>query len=60
MYAYALCCAAVGGVALENAAAALLRPHAGRLVTVHGGMVAAMDRCARARAEVHSHTAWRS
>ena len=34
----------VGGAAAEEAAAALLRPHAGRLVTVHGGMVNAMDR----------------
>ena len=34
----------VGGTAMEDTAAALLRPHAGRLVTVHGGMVNAMDR----------------
>jgi NADPH:quinone reductase-like Zn-dependent oxidoreductase len=34
----------VGGAASEDAAAQLLRPHAGRLVTLHGGMVNAMDR----------------
>jgi hypothetical protein len=44
------CVAAVGGTASEDAAAALLRPHAGRLVTLHGGMVTAMDRCASAHA----------
>jgi len=40
----------VGGAAAEDAAAALLRPHSGRLVTLHGGMVNAMDRRARSLA----------